>query len=273
MWRAGTDSKSDCTYDQPSNRRRNPAPQYIEALETRLHRAEALLKSVCPDIDLNDPKLGNTIPQRTHLPASPAVKLEKDGDAHSIAAPVSAPTTAPASGWDSEKDSLLESMVQNTGSLDLDDRGNWDFHGHSSGLVFLRRMRQQFGDLMGDSEIPSSTFLKIRPTSKVFDSPMSSDSPTDPSIPITSDLPSKECGRSLCENALDDACALMRFAHKPSFYEMFDRIYDTPPEQYGNEENRYLPLVYAVMAVGSLFAKTENSKLDRDGYEEAIDQG
>ena len=259
----------DCTYDQPSNRRRNPAPQYIEALETRLHRAEALLKSLCPEIDLNDPKPRTNIPQRTQLPINPAVKVEKDGDGKTGQEVSNAPT----SGWESDKDSLLESMVHNTGSLDLDDRGNWDFHGHSSGLVFLRRMRQQFGDLMGDSEFQGSTFLKMKPARRTLDSPMSIDSPTDPNFPITADLPSKEYGRSLCENALDDACALMRFAHKPTFYAMFDRIYDTPPEQYGNEENKYLPLVYAVMAVGSLFAKTEDSKLEREGYEGAIDQG
>jgi len=47
---------SDCTYDQPSNRRRNPAPQYIEALEHRLQKAETILRSVLPGLDLDDPK-------------------------------------------------------------------------------------------------------------------------------------------------------------------------------------------------------------------------
>jgi hypothetical protein len=46
----------ECTYDQPSNRRRNPAPQYIEALEKRLQKAEAILRSVLPGLDLDDPK-------------------------------------------------------------------------------------------------------------------------------------------------------------------------------------------------------------------------
>jgi hypothetical protein len=34
------------TYDQPSNRRRNATPQYIEALESQLKRAKALLHVV-----------------------------------------------------------------------------------------------------------------------------------------------------------------------------------------------------------------------------------
>src|SRR3954471_17345081 len=54
----------DCTYDQPSNRRRNPAPQYIEALETRLQRAESLLRTFLPNVDLNDPSIDATALQQ-----------------------------------------------------------------------------------------------------------------------------------------------------------------------------------------------------------------
>jgi hypothetical protein len=37
-------------------KRKNPAPQYIEALEGRLSNAEYILRSVLPSIDLDDPK-------------------------------------------------------------------------------------------------------------------------------------------------------------------------------------------------------------------------
>jgi hypothetical protein len=108
----------------------------------------------------------------------------------------------------------------------------------------------------------------------VFDSPRSTgDSPLTTSLPPLDDLPSKDCGRELCEVALDDACALMRFVHQPTFYAMFDRVYDTEPELFEIEENKYLPLVYSIMAVGCLFSKNENSKLQTEGYENAIDQG
>ncbi|MCJ1389554.1 hypothetical protein MMC18_002411 [Xylographa bjoerkii] len=260
----------ECTYDQPSNRRRNPAPQYIEAVENRLHRAETLLKTVLPDVDLDDPKLGNAVLPNLHLAAGSRPRTQGGTSVRSAGTA----STAVGANAEVEKDSLLESMVQRTGSLDLDDRGHWDFHGHSSGLIFLRRMRQQFGDLMGEAEGHGSTFLQTRPEARVFDSPKSAtDSPMSSNIPNTHDLPSKACGRELCGTALDDACALMRFVHQPTFYTMFDRVYDVPPEQYGNEEHRYLPLVYSVMAVGSLFAKSENSKLEVEGYESATDRG
>ena len=178
---------------------------------------------------------------------------------------------------DVEKDSMLESMVKNTGSLDLDDRGFWDFHGHSSGLVFIRRMREQFGDMMGETEGQGTPFVNPRssvPVSFVFDSPSSAgDSPLESNMPNTHGLPPKKCARLLAEATLTEACAIFRFIHQPTFWALFERIYEIPPDQYGNEENRFLPLLYMALAVGCLFAKHEQSKLRYEGYENAIDQG
>lgn len=165
-------------------------------------------------------------------------------------------------------------MVKKTGSLDLDEEGHWDFHGHSSGIVFLRRMREQFGDLMSQSDGAGMAFLSTRRHSASVESPQSmGDAPSDSGSPNVHDLPDINCARKLCGNALNDACALIRFVHQPSFYHMLDRVYTVPPELFGNEENRFLPLLYATMALGCLFAKQETSQLQTKGYEGAIDQG
>lgn len=105
---------------------------------------------------------------------------------------------------DGEKDSMLESMVTNAGSLDLDDEGKWDFHGHSSGRVFLRKMREQFGDLMGQSEGQHAMpFLRDSSNSLSIESPRTAaESSTDPNLPNTHELPPKSSARTLCENAL-----------------------------------------------------------------------
>ena len=87
------------------------------------------------------------------------------------------------------------------------------------------------------------------------------------------DLPPRECAVLLCGNALDDACALMRFVHLPTFWTKFDRAYSLPPEQYRNAENKFLPLLYVVLSLGAVFAKAERSHLQRWGYKNAIDQG
>ncbi|KAL4906244.1 hypothetical protein BDW74DRAFT_151565 [Aspergillus multicolor] len=265
----------ECTYDQPSNRRRNPAPQYVEALESRLHKAEALLRVVLPDLNLDDPQFDVHATEQMLL----AFKREKlqqppQPPAQPPTQPPDTNGSADAQGSDGAggDESLLESMVDKSGSLDLDDQGHWDYHGHTSGIIFLRRLRKQLGvSQPGGSEIP----LRTRPALQHFlESPKStSDSPQEPSLPPTHDLPPRDVARRLCHNALEDGCALIRFVHEPSFYALLDRVYDTPPEQFTNEENSFLPLLYIVMSVGCLFSDDGAGTLDLSGYESAIGQG
>ncbi len=259
----------DCTYDQPSNRRRNPAPQYIEALETRLQRAEALLKTVLPNIDLSDPDVDSIFQQRLSLyqPANlppDSVKEARGSD--------------PASNTD--QDGQLQSMIESTGQLDLDEAGHWDFHGGSSGAVWIKRMREQFGGLLGNDS-PGGSFLPKLPRpsamSPIYDSPKSStESPREAGLPNTMELPSRETAKILCENSLSRACSLLRFVHQPSFYEMVDRIYDTPPNSFGHDEHLFLPLLYAVLALGCMFSSDSQDmsiEPSRHTYKSSIDQG
>lgn len=183
-------------------------------------------------------------------------------------------------GHDDENDAQLSSMIETTGQLELDERGNWDFHGGSSGAVFLKRMREQFDGLLGNDAktpfLPRPPPPPRVPAFPMLDSPHSSgESPFDNGLPNTLDLPSKEVARHLCSNALDCACALLRFVHGPSFYRMFDRIYDTPPEDFGDEENRFLPLLYVILALGCMFTEDSNDKQRSEeiSYKEGIDQG
>ncbi|KAK2757097.1 hypothetical protein FQN54_005066 [Arachnomyces sp. PD_36] len=257
----------ECTYDQPSNRRRNPGPQYIEALESRLHKAEAIIQALLPDINLDDPRFDAH--QTEQIIAASKKKKENQAPGPSK---IISENKAQAGAPDSGEESMLESMVDHSGSLDLDDEGHWDYRGHSSGVLFMQRLRRQFGNLM----VPEgrSPLAIARPISQVLESPKSvTESPLDSNLPPTHDLPSREVARKLCSNALDDACTIMRFTHQPTFYAMFDRIYDTSPEQFSNEENSFLPLLYVVLAVGCLFGTVDDSTLDLSGYESAIDQG
>ncbi|KAL8842069.1 MAG: hypothetical protein Q9170_000672 [Blastenia crenularia] len=256
----------ECTYDQPSHRRRNPAPQYVEALENRLEKAERLLRELRPEINLDDPLYDATIPQRIH----PFTKAEQQLQAEAPISSISQPTFSQAIAK-AEEDSLLESMVHEAGSLSLDDQGHWDFYGPSSGMIFLRRMREQFGDLLGKSE---GAFFKSPSISERFSTPRSAGaSPMNPGVTNIHDLPARVCARKLCSCALDDAAALLRFVHQPTFYLLFDRVYDTSPEEFTPADQKFLPLLYSVLALGCLFAREEESMLQSFGYESAIDQG
>ncbi|KAJ5887865.1 hypothetical protein N7495_007906 [Penicillium taxi] len=273
----------ECTYDQPSNRRRNPAPQYVEALEARLLKAETLLHNLHPDINLSDPQLDIHATEQ-HIAAQKETQVP-------IQAPGSTPTPAPTSSSSSAsaigeanpskpatgstdaapeggEEPLLETMVDNSGCLDRDDQGHWDYHGHTSGIIFVRRLRKQ----LGAADVPINRPVKAM--NQMLESPKSvSDSPQDGSLPHTLDLPPRAIARRLCQSALDHACSLMRFVHEPTFFASLDRIYDTAPELYGNEENSFLPLLYIVMAVGCLFSDDGAGTLDHAGYEGAIGQG
>ncbi|KAF2232946.1 hypothetical protein EV356DRAFT_568417 [Viridothelium virens] len=259
----------ECTYDQPSHRRRNPQPQYIEALEHRLQRAETLLKYVMPNVDLSDPNLDVAL-QNGMFPNAPSTFGQiaaHDIKPHVQAAP---PEQKPPS--DSSKEYQLESMVKATGQLDLDEDGYWDYHGHSSGLSFVRRMRESLGDLMGP-EGQATPFIKSRPLSQVFESPTSNNESPLESTSSMVDLPAKHCAIKLCGHALYDATALLKVVHQPTFFRLLDRVYDYGVENIGNTEQKFLPLLYAVLALGCLFASDEDSTLEKYGYENAIDQG
>ncbi|KAL8673322.1 MAG: hypothetical protein Q9168_002246 [Polycauliona sp. 1 TL-2023] len=198
----------DCTYDQPSNRRRNPAPQYVEALENRLDKAESLLKSVLPDVNLDDPKHNAMLPQRVHVPVKQETESPSNGIQQGLAMhPTNGPTAT-----DADKDSLLESMVLGAGSLHLDDLGHWDFYGQSSGMIFLRRMREQFGNLLAKFDDTGLPFIKSSSISGRLMSPKSSSaSPTEANENHVQELPAKPCARKLCDSALNDAAALFPF--------------------------------------------------------------
>ena len=194
-------------------------------------------------------------------------------DAHGVDQIVqSANSKKAAPVTDTGEDGQIQPMVDRVGTLDLDDHGNWDFHGHSSGFAFMRKFRAQFGE----QYLPYPSNVRARNISHLIESPRSAQSsPYDTNISATIDLPSKEAAIELCRNALDDCCALMRPLHRPTFFRRLHSIYDTDPDNYTTDQLKFLPLLYVVMGTGCLFSRTENdnSMLDLKGYKEAIEQG
>lgn len=259
-WQVDEDLLLECTYDKPSNRRRNPAPQYIEALESRLQRAEALLRKFVPDVDLNVPNLDPTIQQefRNRELARSQGKLRQD------------PLADPDMG-----DTQLLSMIESIGQLDLDDQGGWDFHGVSSGAVFLRRMKENFGGLMGPvTKVP---FLPRRekPAGLMnLDSPASAaSSPFDSTTGYPGpELPPREYARKLCHYSISCATCLIRIVHVPTFWQNFNRIYDKSPDTYTHEDQHFLGLLFAIMGLGVMFYQLDDSA-PYEGYEAALTEG
>lgn len=223
-----------------------------------------------PNVDLSDPNIDAVLQRRQTASAR-----ENLQDGKGAEAPIKSEPDAPNVAC--EQEAKLRSMIESTGQLDLDERGHWDFYGGSSGAMFLKRMREQFGSLLGTEN--SIGFLPRRPAAvpSMLDSPISNsmESPMESGLPNTLDLPSRDQAKILCMNALNCACALLRFVHQPLFYEMFDRIYDLSPEHYGDEENRFLPLLYMVLALGCMFS-VDSELLEEPqqlNYKTGIDHG
>lgn len=165
-------------------------------------------------------------------------------------------------------------MIDSIGQLDLDERGGWDFHGNSSGSVFLKRMRENFRGLLGPQ-----TKLPFLPRADRPQGVMSLDAPSPGSVTsfanagTPNDLPPKEQARSLCYYSLSCATCLVRIVHVPSFYAKFEAVYDKNPETLSLEESRFLGLVYAVLALGCMYKNLDDSSSNKTAYKDSLDEG
>lgn len=257
-------TRVECTYDKPSNRRRNPAPQYIEALENKLARAEALLRKFVPEVDLNDPSLDPATQQEfknRERQRQQALKAKREEAAQNI----------------DTHEAQITSMIGTVGQLELDDCGGWDYRGTSSGIVFLRSMKDRLGGLLGHDL--SSIFLP-RSASHIpgllsLDSPGSTtgSSPGDASHLGVYDLPPKERAHELCTCALTCATALLRIVHIPTFFEKLEVVYSKRVEDFGVDDRRFLGLLYAVMAVGEMYNIAEEEGDGQTHYRGAVETG
>ena len=265
-----TDSRKDCTYDKPSSRRRNPAPQYIEALENRLHLAETLVRKFLPDIDLADPTLDSAVQhefqKRAQARAKAAAAVGIDAAAADAAAAdaaaaqaVAAASTSRTAGGDAKADGEeLALMLESISQLELDD-GGWDFHGTSSGAVFLSRMMAHFGKRLGQSPFPPRPQTRPPVPGPTEPSPGGpAASPFDLPAASVAELPSREDVLSLCGYALTHGASLFRVLHQPSFYETLDRLLDKSVDCYTEDDMRFLGLLFAVMALGSIYRNLDN---------------
>ena len=206
-----------------------------------------------PGIDLDDPK------------------YDARGVEQILEANKAALTKAPGQQYGPEDDAQMRSMIDRTGSLDIDDTGYYDYHGNSSGYTFMRKFRATFGDDL----FANSRSIENRSIVNIQGSPKSLQSSPFEGTSFSNDLPPKDVAVELCRNTIDDCCALQRPLHRPTFFKRLDSIYALDPENYTNEHIKFVPLLYSSMAVGCLFGRFDDQKneLDKKGYGSAIEQG
>ena len=62
----------------------------------------------------------------------------------------------------------------------------------------------------------------------------------------------------------------LSFVHVPSVYTSLDLLYDLGEANYGVAEERFLPLLFAILAYGSLYAELEDAGSD---WESTVSRG
>lgn len=131
-----------------------------------------------------------------------------------------------------------------------------EFHGHSSEAGFLERMRDKLGDGIDISRASLDKADKYSlPGPRLFD--------FTPSPARLASLPSKERTQELVDIALD-AFPFLCVIHRPNFDYHLDIIYALKPGDYDTAEARFLPLLYSIMALGSLFVDIDKEGCSRE---------
>lgn len=238
----------------------------MEDLASKLQRARNLLRALAPDLDLDDPHLDTTVLTKLQLPISNMRSPASTGSKLS-----ESPRQAQHCPAKPEQEANLATVLEETGRLDLDDMGNWSYQSHGSSSAFVRRLGERFSNMSDLSIEDKTTNLRLRGTPDIFESPNRSVNPAleDSSREIIP-LPPREVAMELATSALNEACALFNFVHKPSFFSMLEAVYSLNPAQYTDKEHRFLPLLYAVLALGYLFSCNERVHF---GYTHAISEG
>lgn len=165
----------------------------------------------------------------------------------------------------------LEPTVEPTSQLLADGKAEWIYRNHDA----QPRLQQQVQSVVEPPSEGPLAFVRRRPMSLVQDTPGSvgrsvAGPANDVRLPDR-DLPPRMVARALCERALLGTSTLVRVVHIPTFNQSIERIYETQPEHYGATDNTFLPLLYAVLALGVILS--DETEFCESGYKPSIDEG
>ncbi|KAL6695329.1 fungal-specific transcription factor domain-containing protein [Trichoderma pleuroticola] len=228
-----TDGPTDCVYSERSKRavkRPKNSSSQLDAMEKRLKVIESNQFYPSPAVDVT------TIIPSPSLP--PPIKP-----------PLESSHIHPKNLTPNKTDS--EEIGKCTTAHHFIQHGEIEFHGTSADRTFMEGLIEKLGD-------SSMTHQRI---------------PVDGSVPglFQSDarssdevsLPARDQAVKLVEAALD-AQVLLHIVHRPSFDFSFNMVYSLEPREYSLKERRFLPLLYAVLAYGSLFVDPFAERLEYD---------
>lgn len=119
-----------CSYDQPSQRRRNPQPQYMEALERQNKTLISILKMNCPQVNITDIIATTDVNNLREAVRQNQLRGSLSEERDDISGEPDGQQLANTGGRGDE--SMLESMVQDSTHMKIDRQGSIDYRGSSS---------------------------------------------------------------------------------------------------------------------------------------------
>jgi hypothetical protein len=225
--------------------------KYIVSLERDIERLKEAL-GIDQDAELTDELLQAAANTR-HMRADGNVNTPTDGPASSSSVDKTTASASNSRSNSAEQHALLETMVEATGQLNIDERGNCDYCGNVAGLALIRRIRERCDALLeGTKAEKSPSPESFRPLTTPVRSPSLLDESKHPAP-----LPPKDVALQYVGAAFTYALPLLRFIHEPSFFQQFEQFYTE--KQYmsslANETNtRFEALLNELFALGVLFS-------------------
>ncbi|KAH3687033.1 hypothetical protein WICPIJ_001977 [Wickerhamomyces pijperi] len=238
----------DCTYDQPSNRKKNVAELHV--VENKLKTAEQMLHLLFPTLDILDEDFNYDLFEDVyHKNKSSVEGLEKLALVYKQREPLEPAFTAAAA------------------SPNLTSSGSSTPAPNSGHVPIKPNVSKLASSSTANSSTDSRPLKKAKLSYPHQNIDGSIESKDGREIKII--LPPKNVALELVTKMWASPCVLFRFYHRPSFIKDLDELYETDPENYTDQQNRFLPLAYSVMAVGALFSKkngVDDKFLEDEGY-------
>ena len=203
---------------------------------------------------------------------NPSIRHRSEVDGIFETPPGSPESESTSRGPDDEEDSpagALENMMDGQGRFTSAGNDNVAYFGGPSGFAFLQRTQQLFGDRTDErtpSQPPSPQHTAL---THLFDTPLPDKQALSSNVPISHLLPSRDTATRLLHIVFEQTHQLFQFLDEPSFHEAANRIYDTDPIEFTDSDHDFLPLFFAVMAIGYLFDPERHQKY---GCRRTIDQ-
>ncbi|KIW23502.1 uncharacterized protein PV07_11695 [Cladophialophora immunda] len=227
-------SFQDCIYPEPRRRKRKclRTAEHVESLKTRIEALESCIKNLVRPAD----------PTRT----SPASEGQLAGHSSPHHPSEHSPEYSDEDiSWAAPKFILTRHATE-----EAED----GFQGYSGDRAFIQRMREKIKNWPGDN-VRSRIRPPMRPVAKLFD--------CDYSLAASACLPSKERARALVDAAVE-SYSLFPILHRPTFDRSFENMYAIPPSDYTAEQLRFLPLLYALLALGCMFIQLDSMESSRE---------